>query len=491
MDEIVDNNQEATLHQEALEGQVQPAPAGEDPTPTPGMEAAASPSVPAGPRVGEVTSLLDAAAAALAAGRWSKARRALVVGLEDGAALPEALRERLGETCLGVAAAAEAAGHWKAAADLLRQLLALGLATETVTARLEVMSRREEGQARLAQAQAAFVAGRWQECLDAADAAVAGLPTSMVARELRLAAAAEFEKEERRRRRAALYHTLPATLLQLGTRSASLAGQGVIRALKLAGYVATRSASLAGQGVKLASKLARDLRPSRLPATRAEARAGERLVAQPSDAPSARAEPARRRIAGELPPGWELAEEPGEAASRGDADLDATFGLSGAADATVARARHYIAQNPAVDEAYCWLARHYLLRGQFAEGRETLAQGLANCSRRRRLCRTYGWLELEAGRLNEAADWWLRSAQLQLTARRLDTPEPFLYLAYLAMLYGLTERADQLFTLADSIQHLRISESGKEELRTLATKTDKQPIVEAIGALGCRLDEGQ
>lgn len=248
------------------------------------------------------------------------------------------------------------------------------------------------------------------------------------------------------------------------------------------------SAVVMGHGGRLVATISRALRPPRPPVTQAEARHRERLVADiPASAP-AQAEPARQCLPGALPSGWEAVEDAGEATD--NAGLAAILAGSGAGDANLTLARHLIALNPADDRAYCWLARLYLLREQFDEARRALAEGLANCRRRRRLCQTYGWLELEAGRLNEAVDWWLRSAKLQLSVRRLDAPESLLYLAHLAALYGLAELADRLFALSDSTQRPRISESGKEELRTLAAKADRRPIVEGIGALGCRLDEG-
>ncbi|MHB1133626.1 MAG: hypothetical protein ACYC4L_14735 [Chloroflexota bacterium] len=208
--------------------------------------------------------------------------------------------------------------------------------------------------------------------------------------------------------------------------------------------------------------------------------------------PSHPAKPGNTRPAlGELPEGWKAAEEAGELTPLDDSALATALGIGTALEADLPLIRHHIEQNPGLDQAYCWLARHYALRERFGEGRQVLAEGLARCDRRRRLCQIYGWLELETGRLNEAVTWWLRAARLQLAVRQLDGKEPLLYLGYVAAYYGLTERARQLFALVDKSHHSRLSESGKEELRALLEKAEKRPIVEGISALGRCLDEYQ
>lgn len=445
-----------------------------------GARSAIAPETSIGLNASEIAGLLDVATEHLAAGRWSQAHRVLPALLDECGRMPEEARERLGKISLGVAEAADAAGEWKLSATLLRRMASLGMAAETATARLAVARQREEGEAHLARAQAAFASGRWQECLEAAEAAVAVLPTSILARELRHSAEAEIDKEEKRRR--------AAELVEEKRRRRRAAIDRVLTTAKL--NLATKPGALAGQGADLARGLLNSLQSVKIGSTKEEVHNDGPSVAQAS-AKNARqvdrVEPVHRRVIGELPAGWAIEEPQGEDQARRDADFGATFGLGAAGEAKVALARHYIAKNPDGDHAYTWLARHFLLAGDFEQGRQALAEGLANCARRRGLCQIHGWLELEAGRLNEAVEWWLRSANLQLAVRRLDTHEPFLYLGYLATFYGLDEDADRLFLTADRIRHQRLTDSGANDLNEMAAKGNKQEIVEALQALGSRL----
>ena len=181
---------------------------------------------------------------------------------------------------------------------------------------------------------------------------------------------------------------------------------------------------------------------------------------------------------------WQATEtvEPGGGASDDESGAAALLTFGYADPSAEGLARQLMAKFPEADTAYCWLGHHYGLRGRFDEARAVLDEGLAACARKRRLCREYGRLELEACRLPEAVKWWLRAATLQARGNSLDDHEPFLFLAYVAGCCGLADQARQLFAIVDRIQPARLSPAGQAELHTLVDQTTRRPLVKAIEA---------
>ena len=472
-----------------------PSP-GEGFAPLPGSEPEETESAPAsGPGLEGTLGVIDGAGVELAAGNWSNALLTFA-GLPaiDVMSLAEPDRARLVQLVLEISSAADAASACPAAEEALGMLTTWGIPDEQGRQRLAQIGLKREAERLVTVAEAALVAGNWQEALEKAEAAGRAWPGFPRAQDLADLARRELDRDASHGRPTAnravptaprLLDRLVASVSSLGRYGYSQLSQVPMRLL--AGLSA--GASARGQVEPRIKQLLAPSSAGQTPAASGvDAQAGD-LADSKSKPPDQPVDTSAYAAYVEDCVQWPVIEAagPDAADSPGDSGGEGLLQPSHARPADEGIARHLIAAYPSVDTAYCWLAHLYGLRSKFVDASDVLDEGLAVCSRKRRLCHEYGWLELEAGCLAEAAKWWLRAASLQVAGHSCDDYEPFLYLAYLADFGGLAEQSQALLALADGIQPTRPSEAALLELRALADQTDLRPIAMAIVAFVQRL----
>jgi hypothetical protein len=152
--------------------------------------------------------------------------------------------------------------------------------------------------------------------------------------------------------------------------------------------------------------------------------------------------------------------------------------------------RSLMSKYPDLDMPYYWLSHQYALKGDFTEARAILNRGIEKCKRKRYLCDEYGWLECQAGRLPEAVKWWSRSVILQLTSGKLDSYEPFMYLAYVAEYCRLERQSKKLFEVTDRVRSIRLNATGQQKLYDIVENSNKQSISAVIDLITEGLTKG-
>ncbi|MBN3038482.1 MAG: hypothetical protein JW869_03590 [Candidatus Omnitrophica bacterium] len=173
-------------------------------------------------------------------------------------------------------------------------------------------------------------------------------------------------------------------------------------------------------------------------------------------------------------------EERRDAFSMSDVQPAIILGSGNGTDEHVKLCRQIISKYPDLDMPYYWLTHHYALKNDFDQARAVLDDGLLASKRKRHLCDEYGWLECEAGRLEEAVKWWIRCAIFQQVSGRLDCYAPFMYLAYIMRRYGDIPLSERLFSVTDSIRSIRLDDIAEQKLFAIVYTANIRLILTAI-----------
>lgn len=112
----------------------------------------------------------------------------------------------------------------------------------------------------------------------------------------------------------------------------------------------------------------------------------------------------------------------------------------------------FLKKQPHNGFAHFWVANAHMGLKQHDRARASLKQALSHATNKYMLCVLYGDLEREAGDIDEAVKWWIRSSMLQMRAQHLREHSPFLYLSYVAEALDLDNACFALRQKVDAIQ---------------------------------------
>jgi hypothetical protein len=136
------------------------------------------------------------------------------------------------------------------------------------------------------------------------------------------------------------------------------------------------------------------------------------------------------------------------------------------------------------DFVYSWKARILARQGHKSDAISLLSEGMSACRKKSGLCATRAEMEYDAGDLDEAVVWWIRSAVSQISARAPIGEGPFLYLAYIADSFGDHKSKDQLLTVVDRwTQWGRLNDSATNRINSLVAAGRNRSMSVAISRL--------
>jgi hypothetical protein len=142
-------------------------------------------------------------------------------------------------------------------------------------------------------------------------------------------------------------------------------------------------------------------------------------------------------------------------------------------------------QQPDYAFPYFWLGLLRGRRGEHAEARRWLEEGLKAARSKFTLCGGMGDLAWSQRDLPEAAHWWIRSVMIQASTDNLGEFAPFLKLSYVAESLGLAGACDQLRRHVDRIMTgaPRLNADAANELHFEAKRQGTASIRRAIELL--------
>lgn len=114
---------------------------------------------------------------------------------------------------------------------------------------------------------------------------------------------------------------------------------------------------------------------------------------------------------------------------------------------------------------YTWKAHIFQKKGDFDAARQCLAEGLENATTKHQVCDRMGFLESEAGNMDLAVQWWIKSIVLMYRKKRFILWEPFLYLSHVAGVIGRKKEQQILINAANTI-----CQPGEVELQAAASE---------------------
>jgi hypothetical protein len=138
------------------------------------------------------------------------------------------------------------------------------------------------------------------------------------------------------------------------------------------------------------------------------------------------------------------------------------------------------------DFVYAWKATILARQVHKSDAISVLNEGLSRCRKKFVLCATRAEIEYNAGDLNEAVVWMIRSAVSQISAQSPIQEGPFLYLAYIADAFGDHKSKDQLLKVVDRWTELgRLDDSAINRINSLVAAQGNRSMSVAIDLL-CR-----
>jgi len=136
------------------------------------------------------------------------------------------------------------------------------------------------------------------------------------------------------------------------------------------------------------------------------------------------------------------------------------------------------------DFLYGWKAMILAKQGNKPDAIGVLNDGVLVCRKKFRLCKTRAQIEYNAGDLNEAVVWWIKSAVSQISAQGPAIEDPFLYLAYVAGALGDRTSKDRLLKIVDRLTRLgRLNDSAINRINSLVAAKGNRAMSVAIGRL--------
>jgi tetratricopeptide (TPR) repeat protein len=135
---------------------------------------------------------------------------------------------------------------------------------------------------------------------------------------------------------------------------------------------------------------------------------------------------------------------------------------------------------PAFMVAYIYYQREYP-----DEAFQVAIESIPKCPRRYRLYSVAGLAEFDRGRLPEALVWWSRSVTAQCMVVDYQEHDPFLHLAHAALVVGMKQEAQALFTMSDAIEPSapRIDANAQAKLQSLTNSWVKEPLKRVLAHL--------
>lgn len=136
------------------------------------------------------------------------------------------------------------------------------------------------------------------------------------------------------------------------------------------------------------------------------------------------------------------------------------------------------------DFVYSWKARILARQGHKSDAITILSEGGSKCRKKFGLCKTRAEIEYNAGDLNEAVVWWIRSAVSQISSQGPVLDGPFLYLAYVADAFGDYKSKDKLLMVVERLtQWGRLNDSAVNHINSLVAAKGNRSMSVAIGRL--------
>lgn len=129
---------------------------------------------------------------------------------------------------------------------------------------------------------------------------------------------------------------------------------------------------------------------------------------------------------------------------------------------------------------YCKIGTLLDKLGRSSEAEQLYFQGLEKSRSKADICNSLGNRAFERKDFKEAVRWWIKSAVIQLVAKRLIQGFPFLSLAYIAEGFELKACHEWLVSLADRVSKIRFNDEATNLRYKVAVCQDSNAIKQLI-----------